>query len=144
MYKYKRFGLSKTFKNYTNSISILKLYLLNIYTNGTKFSLKNEFYGKFPNLNNISIIIKNRYLCVDSLYISEFNLGENNISPIKNIKIEVIDGINQIRLYCHSFKTLESIDLNLINFPIKEFFNNSNNLYINFIFLIYIILQKTI
>ena len=124
------FDYLKHLKIDNNSISILKLYLLNINDYGTEYSLKEKFHVMFPNLINISIIIINRYFYhandLYNLYICDFNLEENNDSKIKNIKIDLDDSINGIKLYCHSFKTLESIDLNFDIIPIKKFFTSTN------------------
>ena len=118
--------LLKHLKINSNSVSILKLYLLNVRDFGTDYSLKERFHEKFPNLNNISIIIKNRYFYhSNNLYISDFNLEENNNSTIKNIKIDMNDSINRIELYCNSFKTLESIDLYFDDIPFTKVFNKS-------------------
>ena len=116
-----------------NSIINLKLYLLNINDNGASYNLQNKFHESFPNLTNLTIIIKNRYFYTANITnISDLKIEENDNSKIKNIKIEFdgdyLSDMNQLYLYCQSFKTLESIDLNLkcIDTALKIFFNKSN------------------
>lgn len=111
-----------------NSVINLKLYLLNINDYGTEYILQEKINEYFRNLNNITIIIKDRYFyTANNLFISDFILEENVNSAIKNIKIDMDDTINRLKLYCHSFKTLESIDLFLCEIPITKFFNNKSS-----------------
>ena len=114
-----------------NNIKYLKLYLFNLEDNGSSFDLKRKFHERFPNLTNIEIIIKNKFFYHGIiLNFCEFNLEENSNSKIKNIKIEKFDDyINGIKLYCQSFETLESIDLNFESDGILSIFNGLNVLF---------------
>lgn len=117
----------KDFKIKFPSVKNIILHVVNKTLNKQEYNLIN-FHKIFPNVNNLLISVGARYLDYDSQsYLSNnFIINENLNCKINNITLNLINKnyITKLYCYCHSFKSLETIN---VKYPIYDIINNFIN-----------------